>query len=282
MKRECHLQWYNYFPVILFYSAVIVITFGSLFSLFTNTEMYFIIRLFLFIIYIISLGFTLYYHYKCMTISNIIDYGDDNALIVSEEKDKNFCKICRVNRPKRSHHCKVCGVCNLRMDHHCPWIANCIGEKNEREFIYFLLFCAITCFFVCCLNFNNFFAFLKNNGLLQEINYRDFIKAMTICSFIISLVVGLTTILIGAHYLLYNVKYNITSIEMFIYRNFKECPDYENDLKNNLLRKIRPFPFSFIENYFRETDNINEELNYKNFSEENINLLNEENNMNKI
>ena len=108
------------------------------------------------------------------------------------------------------------------------------------------------------------------------------VRAITICSFIISLVVGLTTILIGAHYLLYNVKYNITSIEMFIYKNFSECPDYENDLKNNLLRKIRPFPFSFIENYFREADNINEELNYKNFSEENINLLSEENNMNKL
>ena len=228
-----------------------------------------------------SLGFTIHNHFKCMTISNIIDYENDNALIVSEEKDKNFCKICKVNRPKRSHHCRVCGVCNLRMDHHCPWIANCIGEKNEREFIYFLFCLSITCFFVCCLNFNNFLAFVKNNGngLLQEVKYRDLIKAMTICSFVISLVVGLTTILIGAHYIFNNIKYNMTSIEMFIYKNMLECPDYENDLKNNLLRKIRPFPFSFIENYFTETDNINDELNYKNFSEENIKLLNEENNI---
>jgi len=31
-------------------------------------------------------------------------------------------------------------ICTRRMDHHCPWINNCVGEKNQKYFIQFLIY----------------------------------------------------------------------------------------------------------------------------------------------
>lgn len=42
-------------------------------------------------------------------------------------------------QPMRSKHCQTCQHCVRRYDHHCPWIENCVGEKNHRWFVLYLL-----------------------------------------------------------------------------------------------------------------------------------------------
>ncbi|GLC45624.1 hypothetical protein PLESTM_001757600 [Pleodorina starrii] len=42
-----------------------------------------------------------------------------------------------------SHHCYACGRCVVDQDHHCPFIANCVGRANLRNFISFLAFTVI-------------------------------------------------------------------------------------------------------------------------------------------
>lgn len=51
-----------------------------------------------------------------------------------------FCGKCLMWRPERAHHCKALGTCVLRMDHFCPWISNCVGFRNHKQFMLMNLY----------------------------------------------------------------------------------------------------------------------------------------------
>ncbi|KAH0855825.1 hypothetical protein HID58_084086 [Brassica napus] len=51
-----------------------------------------------------------------------------------------YCPKCRIVKPPRCHHCSVCQRCVLKMDHHCVWIVNCVGARNYKFFLLFLLY----------------------------------------------------------------------------------------------------------------------------------------------
>lgn len=62
-----------------------------------------------------------------------------------------YCARCLNGKPPRCHHCSICQRCVLKMDHHCIWVVNCVGARNYK---FFLLFLVIhTCFssFLCLI-----------------------------------------------------------------------------------------------------------------------------------
>ena len=285
MQKKSKMSFVYYIPAFLFYCVAIFLTCGIFCSLVIDPTLNIILRIIGLVIYLFFLIFTLYYHYKSMTISNTIDYNNLMLNIQNEnveQKDKElYCKICKTNRPQRAHHCRICGECILKMDHHCPWIANCIGENNEREFIYFLFGSTLSCILVFLFTIIYFITEVRtygknNNSIKSNImtKMKDIISCMKFGSCIVSFVIGLFLLLITYHFIFNNIKYNMTSIEMLIYRNYEECPYYNNNVEQNLKRKLKPYPL--INLIYKESDNINDDLKYKNFNEESINLLNNE------
>ncbi|XP_072976450.1 probable protein S-acyltransferase 17 [Typha angustifolia] len=69
-------------------------------------------------------------------------YPYDNIIYTEKE-----CSTCRITKPARSKHCSICDRCVARFDHHCGWMNNCIGEKNTRYFIAFLIWHFLICLY---------------------------------------------------------------------------------------------------------------------------------------
>ncbi|VAH91635.1 unnamed protein product [Triticum turgidum subsp. durum] len=69
-------------------------------------------------------------------------YPFDNIIYVEKE-----CSTCKITRPARAKHCRICDRCVARFDHHCGWMNNCIGEKNTRYFVAFLVWHFLLCLY---------------------------------------------------------------------------------------------------------------------------------------
>ena len=86
--------------------------------------------------------------------------GDPGRIVATEEEryrtiielaerdgfdHRIFCNSCLIKKPIRSKHCSVCDCCVSKFDHHCPWVGNCVGEKNHKYFMgYLLCLCTLT------------------------------------------------------------------------------------------------------------------------------------------
>ena len=62
----------------------------------------------------------------------------------------NFCPYDEVVKTETYFHCQICRRCVENFDHHCPFIDNCLGYRNHKYFILFLLSFTLYLAFALC------------------------------------------------------------------------------------------------------------------------------------
>lgn len=110
-----------------------------------------------------------------------------NSVTAKSTGKPRFCKKCQCVKPDRTHHCSTCGQCVLKMDHHCPWLATCVGLRNYKAFLLFLIYTSLFCW--SCFAVSAWWVWEEFNDRVQ--NMEGLIVVNTILLSVLGGIIGL-------------------------------------------------------------------------------------------
>jgi palmitoyltransferase ZDHHC9/14/18 len=131
-----------------------------------------------------------------------------------------YCDTCNIYRPPRAKHCSHCDHCIEAFDHHCPWIGSCIGRRNYKYFVAFIVSGLVISALMLSGSIARFVEVLHRSSSRIEHDIPFILQALLLllhepaCLFtIISAIVGLWTFLPLSVYHMYLVCINETTNE---------------------------------------------------------------------
>nr|POF13908.1 palmitoyltransferase pfa3 [Quercus suber] len=97
-----------------------------------------------------------------------VPYGPMTSVTAKSTGQPRYCKKCHHIKPDRAHHCSSCGRCVLKMDHHCPWLATCVGLRNYKSFMLFLVYTSLFCWLCFAISASWVWAEIMDETQMQE------------------------------------------------------------------------------------------------------------------
>ena len=119
------------------------------------------------------------------------DPSQYQPVTVSSTGAPRFCKKCHVSKPDRTHHCSTCKRCVIKMDHHCPWLSTCLGLRNYKAFVLFLIYTSLFCW-VCFANT----AWWMWKELFEQSGYME--EAASVNIILLSVIAGIIGLVLTA------------------------------------------------------------------------------------
>ncbi|XP_048415059.2 palmitoyltransferase ZDHHC12-A isoform X1 [Stegostoma tigrinum] len=144
------------------------------------------------------------------------------------------CGFCMVQQqPMRSKHCQSCQHCVRRYDHHCPWIENCVGERNHRFFVLYLMLQLAVLLWAFHIAWS---------GFHTETAWKDWLQVnlLLLLAFIVIIIFTVVVMLLLVSHL-YLISNNTTTWE-FMSRHrisyLKHCGSEENPFDQGILGNL--------------------------------------------
>lgn len=137
---------------------------------------------------------------------------------ITSKRDGRFrlCRTCHVWKPDRCHHCSACNRCILRMDHHCPWLPDCVGFRNQKYFIQFLMYATLYAFNVLIFDTIQLYIWFHQGDYERQLI--DLVLfSVWLLAFAVSIALSCFT-----GFSIYQVAHNQTTIELHIQGRYRE------------------------------------------------------------
>ena len=165
-------------------------------------------------------------------LAMVSDPGYTDRLVQPLLYEESVCLVCLIGRAPRTHHCRRCKKCVQNMDHHCQWINNCVGFKNQKCFILFLVYTLVLITW--------YFSIVITRLILCDKDFFDgfMILSSTLWAFFFALLSGL-----ALKDQMHTVLNNVSEIDTLQKRKFLKVNPTQRPLKENL-EEVFGGPFS--------------------------------------